>query len=728
MQDLRAAPRWSKTAVIVVLVVFGLVLLVAVFGLWAFTSQRERDDAKARENAFADGRSLLERVPLEIGDNLEGILTRVRKIVDPALERQASDEASRTFEQFMEGKLHGPLTRGAWRVGREGDVSWLGGRFLLWDRIDRIEERARQQSREWEEQDVRKTVARTAYQRGGPLAALGHWATLAAEHGLAASEEPEEAGRSFPDGMGYAVRLVTLAAEAAGVDPDGMPPHLARDAVLRALEVESLNRVRRARLTRSFEAYAQEIEDQTARLLGHLPPAVRDPLAWEVQQYRASREFFALRKPDNYASLITARDRAQKEHPSHHLVVVSEGDQVFGVEQHRADVTFMVLFDKGGLEHLVAATLAKAGEELRHLGLEARWMPITQTPRIEGFDGRSHAVQLTGRIRLPYQLAIFQTGDPRTEVDGFTNLLFSVVIGLAVAGLVTGGYVLVRLLTREIRLARLKADFVSNLSHELKTPITSMLLFTEMLEEGKLTRPEDQEEAFSVLGQESRRLQRIVNRMIDVARGEARQSPYSLAPADLNRVVLEAATRFRRIVTEPGLDLSIDLVPDRLPVQMDLQAMDDVVTNLLSNAWKYKRGDRARVVVRTVRSGRLADIVVADDGLGIPRADRRKVFEMFYRSDHYLTHPVAGTGLGLALVRSVVAGHKGRIDVQAGEGGVGSVFRVRIPLDRRAHEALQEAEAEQTGESPLGSSPHGMVEEAHGEPAPSGAAKRGSTT
>jgi signal transduction histidine kinase len=117
---------------------------------------------------------------------------------------------------------------------------------------------------------------------------------------------------------------------------------------------------------------------------------------------------------------------------------------------------------------------------------------------------------------------------------------------------------------------------------------------------------------------------------------------------------------------------------------MDSQAVDDVVTNLLSNAWNYKRGNRARIAVRTACRARWAEIVVEDDGIGIPRAERRKVFDMFYRADQFLSQPVAGTGLGLSLVRSAVSGHRGRIRIETGEGGVGTRFRLRFPLDRRA--------------------------------------------
>jgi signal transduction histidine kinase len=179
--------------------------------------------------------------------------------------------------------------------------------------------------------------------------------------------------------------------------------------------------------------------------------------------------------------------------------------------------------------------------------------------------------------------------------------------------------------------------------------------------------------------------------MLDVARREVRGTPYDLAPGDLNAPVREAALRFRRIVTEPGLDLVVSLSPEPLPVLMDPAAVDDAVTNLLSNAWKYKRGDRARIEVRSRRRGGKAEITVQDDGIGIPRHERKRVFEMFYRAENFLTRTVAGTGLGLALVRTIVRAHRGRIRLEPGQDGVGSLFRVRLPLARRGAVALPAA-------------------------------------
>jgi signal transduction histidine kinase len=167
--------------------------------------------------------------------------------------------------------------------------------------------------------------------------------------------------------------------------------------------------------------------------------------------------------------------------------------------------------------------------------------------------------------------------------------------------------------------------------------------------------------------------------MIDVARREAGADSYTLVPGDLNGPVRSACERFRRLEKSPGLRLEVGLPADLPPVALDADAVDDAVTNLLSNAWKYRRGDAAHVRVTTRRVGRRkVELVVADDGIGISRRERGRVFEMFYRADSFLTRDVPGTGLGLALVRTIVRAHRGRIRVE-GAPGVGTTFRLRFP-------------------------------------------------
>ncbi|MDJ0521389.1 MAG: HAMP domain-containing sensor histidine kinase [Planctomycetota bacterium] len=736
MHDLRAAPRWSKTAVVVVLVVFGLVLVVAIFGLWAFNSDQEARRSNARTEARAKAQQRLERVQSQVGRYLEGLLKRAVKadegLAQPLTTAARQRKERKELRDFVERALHGPLVRAVFRVDPEaagGSIMWPGGRYQLYLGEEHLEARAQRQMEELPQAGDLLNAADEATRTRGHAAALDHWRELVREYGLVAYVEDDEGtdpDQRTPYGLGWAVRMIRCATNALTPDPAAVPPEALHDAVLRALETAVLN-AERPRLDGSYTRWkTRDLETALAQLLEKVAPGDRELLAWEMSRFQAFRTEAEVRLRSG--QLLGVTNRVAKRGFGNY---VEHDDELkpYGVAIAPRGVV-VVLLDSQAVAAKVAGTLAGQEAALDSLGMTARMLDVTAKPGAS-LGPPDSTVALVGQARLPYVLYSWQVGDP-ADVDGARTdiVLFWAVIALAVAGLVVGGYVLVRLLTREVRLAQLKADFVSNLSHELKTPITSISLFTEMLEEGKLTDGEDQAEAFSVLGQESRRLQRIVHRMIDVARGEARKNPYDLVPGDLNRPVLEAGSRLQRIVTEPGLDLVIQLHPAPLYVQLDRQAMDDAVTNLLSNAWKYKRGERARIVLKTARRGRFAEIVVSDDGIGIPRKDRRKVFEMFYRSEQYLTHPVAGTGLGLALVRSVVAGHRGKISLEPGEGGVGTTFRMRIPLDRKAHAAMTAETAAQLarGEEPLDTADdeapaHGKVEASSTPQSPSASAR-----
>lgn len=712
MQDLRAAPRWSKTAGIVVLVVFGLVLIVAVFGLWALTSRFDDERQDRLVKARADGADLMADVQDDIDRRLEAVVTRAQ-LLHRGLEGDGweyREDASGSLRSFLEGPTHGALADWVVRLDGGEAVRWIGGNHRLWVRSDVLRAMAEVQDANEAAQAVLRDEANDVRMRQGAAAAVTKWLELARDHGLAARPpESDPDGGLFPYGMGWTFQMMKAAADALGEDEDSLPAPLVREVLLRAEENRVLNEQLGPRAPTAYETYVEKIAIEERRLIAHAPETVRDGLLWERGEFR--RVLATLVDPKRgenlRAELIAQRNRAAKDHPGRKVTIAPQSNGLFGIYALAGERALVVALDPAGVERTVEAGLDAERGAFALLGMTPLVFGAKEPP--VGPEGHEVAAvhELTGPIHVPYRLAIVQTGQPVGVEDQYTSFLFWAVILLAGAGLCVGGYVLVRLLTREIRLAQLKADFVSNLSHELKTPITSISLFTEMLEDGKLTAPDDQAEAFSVIGQEIRRLQRIVHRMIDVARGEARTNPYQLQPGDLNRPVLEAATRFERIITEPGLELAIELHPGTLPVQMDVQALDDVVTNLLSNAWKYKRDDRARIAVRTARRGRFAEIIVQDDGVGIPRAERRKVFDMFYRSEQYLTHPVAGTGLGLALVRSVVAGHKGRIDVDGAPSGVGSVFTVRLPLDRAAEAALATGAAPASDASEA--SPHGKV-------------------
>jgi two-component system phosphate regulon sensor histidine kinase PhoR len=664
MSELRGIPRWSKTAGIVMLVVFGLVLLTAIFGLFALSEKQEADLTRARQDALTHAAHLLQDVRNEVQREVEGAVRRAGEARDAQALRALLVEAPEALVQEV------------YHLDASDRVGWVEG--PAWMRVpDNVfaDVLARQDAQR--ESRARELVEQARALEGDPIASLERWIEVGREFSIVTRPLAGE-GLAYPLGASWGAQMLARAVEALRSEPERALP-AARRALLCALEIESLNRgradVSRGDLVAHLAALAREVD----ALLGALPAAERESASAEVALFRLWRD--RVQRPSHLRPLVAVarqvRDLEAEGRAAASVYVVREDPELVGVatvvpgREHR-----VVRLDAGAVRSLVERAIAQA--PFSPLGMAPRVLDLAQ----DAPDGAGPPLPL-GRppVDLPFRMALIRVGDPvRGGMGDPQTAFYWALIGVAALGMAVAGYFLVRLLTREIHLARLKADFVSNLSHELKTPITSIALFTEMLRDGKLSRPEEQEEAFGVLHQECQRLQGIVQRMLDVARRTTRSVPYSLKPGDLNRLVVEAAGRFRRIVVEPGLDLRLSLAPEPLPVLMDPAAMDDAVTNLLSNAWKYRRGDKARVEVSTQRRGGAAEIVVSDDGVGIARSERKRVFEMFYRSDPLLSQGVPGTGLGLSLVRGIVRAHGGRIRVESGDGGVGTRFRLRFPL------------------------------------------------
>ena len=261
------------------------------------------------------------------------------------------------------------------------------------------------------------------------------------------------------------------------------------------------------------------------------------------------------------------------------------------------------------------------------------------------------------------------------------SLVLGILLMALVVCLVTGSVIALVLLGREARLSRLQTDFVSKVSHDLKTPLTSILMFSEMLSAG------EQEEARRVLcldgiRREALRLAERIERLLEWGRMEAGQRAYRLEPLDPGEIVTFAVDEFRS--SAPGREVPVSVeIPARLPrISGDRRALADALLNLLENAAKYT-GEVKRITAGASTDGRSVRLFVRDNGPGIPRGEQKRIFQKFYRVDDRLSRAVEGTGLGLAIVQHVARGHGGRVEVQS-EPGHGSAFTLVLPvLERR---------------------------------------------
>jgi signal transduction histidine kinase len=262
-------------------------------------------------------------------------------------------------------------------------------------------------------------------------------------------------------------------------------------------------------------------------------------------------------------------------------------------------------------------------------------------------------------------------------------------IGVWIAGLalvlgiaVFGGYLLLRDVNRDFRLNEVRAQFVASVSHELKTPLTAIRMFAETLAMGRTGDERTKSEYLETIVNESERLARLVDNVLDFSKIEQGKKIYRLRPTRLEEVAGSAARALQFPLAQQGFQLHLT-VQDEMPgVQADPDAIQQAILNLLTNAMKYS-GDAREIDLRLGARNGDAVIEVVDHGLGMAPDERKRVFEKFYRAPSHESHLIAGTGLGLTLVAHIAQAHGGRVEVESAPGA-GSTFCIFIPIEARA--------------------------------------------
>lgn len=259
------------------------------------------------------------------------------------------------------------------------------------------------------------------------------------------------------------------------------------------------------------------------------------------------------------------------------------------------------------------------------------------------------------------------------------RLVNSVLIGGAVFVILGGLLVLGFAIRRERRLNELKSEFISNVSHELKTPLSIISMFGEMLAEGRTKSPEQAHEYAEIIWRESVRLGRLIDNVLDFAKIERGMGVYEFAEADLLDVVDRAVELSQRRVAAAELTLEVEL-PEELPtVQLDANAFTLAVLNLIDNAIKYA-ADGKKIGLAVRREGDRVVIAVRDWGQGIDPEEHERIFERFYRAKAVRLKPIRGSGIGLALVQHIARAHGGEATVESAPGQ-GSTFSIWLPID-----------------------------------------------
>ena len=341
-----------------------------------------------------------------------------------------------------------------------------------------------------------------------------------------------------------------------------------------------------------------------------------------------------------------------------------------------------------------AADGSVVGAELETVAFLAEFQSVLAEAAGNGFilevrDGAGGALFKTGETPekkkpdavfelssvLPHRsLALWRTRPP-AAVQGVGGPIVALVLFVLffVSLSAAGAFILILDARRERRESEKKTSFVSNVSHELKTPLTSIRLCAEMLSEGRAKDDAAKERYLGVITKESERLTRLVDNVLDFGRLEQNRRKYDLADVDLRDVVRDAAESQRSRVEAAGMELSVEVAAEEVIRRVDRDAVSQIVVNLVDNAVKYA-ADGKRLDVKVDSNGA---VTVADRGPGIPRRDRERVFERFYRCDDSLAAKSSGSGLGLSIARRLAEGMGGSLVCNAREGG-GAEFRLEF--------------------------------------------------
>jgi len=228
------------------------------------------------------------------------------------------------------------------------------------------------------------------------------------------------------------------------------------------------------------------------------------------------------------------------------------------------------------------------------------------------------------------------------------------------------------------RLERLRRDFASNVSHELKTPLTSIQAYADSLLDWALDDPQVNRGFVQRIVEQSERLHRLIQDLIELAKIESQQDLFEIQPIDLTAIVQEALPAHESVAAARRLRLSVDLPAAPLVVQADADGVRTILDNLATNALAYTPAGGA-VTIRLRADAEHAVLDLQDTGIGISRDHQERIFERFFRVDRARSREVGGSGLGLAIVKHYVDLLGGTVQVES-EQGAGSLFRVRLPL------------------------------------------------
>lgn len=292
-------------------------------------------------------------------------------------------------------------------------------------------------------------------------------------------------------------------------------------------------------------------------------------------------------------------------------------------------------------------------------------------------DIENNTEEVPSKVMELFQLAVNTEKEQIGEIPIQGRSWVIIVSPLYNNKYIRGAVAVIRDMTEERKLDKLRNDFIANVSHELRTPISMMQGYSEAIVDDIAGTDEEKKEMASVIYDESLRMGRLVNELLDLARMEAGHIQLTMEETDVNSFLQRITRKFQGLAKEKEINLEHDLQSKNLSIQFDPDRIEQVMTNLIDNGIRHTpHNGEVKVIERSDERGLLID--VKDSGSGIPEEDLPFVFERFYKADKARTRGRSGTGLGLAIAKNIIEAHKGHITVQS-KTGHGTTFSIFIP-------------------------------------------------
>jgi signal transduction histidine kinase len=230
-------------------------------------------------------------------------------------------------------------------------------------------------------------------------------------------------------------------------------------------------------------------------------------------------------------------------------------------------------------------------------------------------------------------------------------------------------------------LAKLKSEFVSTVSHEFRTPLTSIRYLAELLQRGRVKEESKKQQYYESITHESERLSRLIENILDFSKIEAGMKEYEFAEIDVAELCRDVVSRFQEQVAPQEFTIESE-ISDELPQTFaDREALSRALFNLLDNAVKYS-GESRKAKFRAWSNQNVIFFEVEDNGIGISKDDQVKVFEKFYRSGDIHNSSIKGSGIGLTIVFHIAKAHGGEVLLKS-ELGKGTMVTIQLPIDQK---------------------------------------------